>query len=317
MYTPVIFEKIHDEYDYASVTIIKHCSESQFMHEYIVALYEKDKEYKVIFNRDNKIISCSCMKFETFGILYCHALKVFDLLNIKIIPDTYILKRWTREAKSGHIYVKTRNVEEDVNLNVAQRYRKLCPRVVKVVAEAADNDEAYAVVEGMLEEMEKHVQDIKNSSTTDNEAHMSLPNSNETAIHTPYVENLLETVKGIKKKEGWKCGKRFRSWVENQSKNNTKITTKNNVGEKFFQEINCSLNIQDGNSTSHAKCYSRQRIEQVPYSVPMITSEEPFGDRPETGFIEFLQVTDGFNLTPTPPVDSANTNMNLRNFLSK
>ncbi|XP_059437602.1 protein FAR1-RELATED SEQUENCE 5-like [Corylus avellana] len=153
-YTPVIFEKIHDEYDYTSAMIIKHCNESQFVHEYIVALYEKDKEYKVIFNRDNKIILCSCMKFETFGILCCHALKVFNLLDIKIIPDTYILKRWTREAKSGHIYVKTKNVEED-------------------------------------------------------------------------------------------------------------------------------------------------RIEQVPYSVPMITSEKPFGDRPEIGFNEFLQVTDEFNLTPT------------------
>jgi hypothetical protein len=61
---------------------------------------------------------------------------------------------------------------------------------------------------------------------------MSLLNGNETVIHTPFVENLLETVKGIKKKEGRKGGKQFRSWVENQSKKNTKITIKNNVGEK-------------------------------------------------------------------------------------
>ena len=63
------------------------------MHEYIVALYEKDNEYKVIFNHDNTIISCSCKKFETFGILYSHVLKVFELLDIKIISDTFILKR--------------------------------------------------------------------------------------------------------------------------------------------------------------------------------------------------------------------------------
>jgi zinc finger SWIM domain-containing protein 3 len=91
--------------------IVKHRSESQLVHEYIVALYEKDKEYKVIFNRDNKIISCSCMKFETFEILYCDALKVFELLVMKIIPDIYILKRWTREVKSGHIYIKTKKCE--------------------------------------------------------------------------------------------------------------------------------------------------------------------------------------------------------------
>ena len=51
----------------------------------------------------NQTISFSCRKFETFGILCCHALKVFDILDIKIIPDAYILKRWTREAKNGYV----------------------------------------------------------------------------------------------------------------------------------------------------------------------------------------------------------------------
>jgi zinc finger SWIM domain-containing protein 3 len=91
------------------------------MHEYIVRIYEKDKEYKVIFYHGNKIISCSYMKFEIFCILCCHALKVFDLLDIKRIIDAYILKRWTREAKSGPILnIKTKNVEDYVNLNVTQ-----------------------------------------------------------------------------------------------------------------------------------------------------------------------------------------------------
>jgi hypothetical protein len=46
--------------------------------------------------------------------------------------------------------------------------------VVKLVAEVVDNDEAYAFVEGMLEEKEKHVQNIKicSSTTPDTEAYM-------------------------------------------------------------------------------------------------------------------------------------------------
>ena len=51
--------------------------------------------------------------------------------------------------------IETRNVEEDANLNATQRYRKLYPRVVKLVAKVADNYEPYAFVEGMLKEMEK------------------------------------------------------------------------------------------------------------------------------------------------------------------
>ncbi len=93
MYTPVIFKKFHDEYDYASTSLIKHRNDSQAMHEYIVRIFNEGREYKVVCDHVNKIISRSCKKFETFEILCYHALKFFDLLDIKIIPDTYILKR--------------------------------------------------------------------------------------------------------------------------------------------------------------------------------------------------------------------------------
>jgi zinc finger SWIM domain-containing protein 3 len=226
MYTPVIFKKFHDEYDYASAAIIKLRNESQSMHKYIVGLYDEDKEYKVRCDRNNKIISCSCMKFEMFGILCCHALKVFDLLDIKIIPDTYILKKWTREAKSRHILnTKTKNVQEDVNLIVTQRYRRMCPRAVKSVTESVDNEEAYAFVERMMEEMEKHVQNIKKCSNTtpDNETHMSLSNGNETMDHTPIVDNLLEKVKGFKKKEGRKGGKHLEVGLSSRERRKQKL----------------------------------------------------------------------------------------------
>jgi hypothetical protein len=82
------------------------------VHEYIVGLYDEDIEYKVRCDSDNKIILCSCMKFETFKTLCCHALNFFDLLDIKIIPNTHILKRWTREANSEQILsTKIENVQ--------------------------------------------------------------------------------------------------------------------------------------------------------------------------------------------------------------
>jgi hypothetical protein len=43
----------------------------------------------------------------------------------------------------------------------------------------------------------------------------------------------LKKLKGSKRRKVGKGGKQFRSWVENQSNKNTKITIKNNVGEKF------------------------------------------------------------------------------------
>ena len=42
-----------------------------------------------IFNFDhfNSNISCSCKKFESLGILCCHALRVFNLKNLTKIPS--------------------------------------------------------------------------------------------------------------------------------------------------------------------------------------------------------------------------------------
>jgi hypothetical protein len=44
-------------------------------------------------------ITCSCRKFERMGILCSHALKAFSLQNVDMIPEKYILKRWTKDAR--------------------------------------------------------------------------------------------------------------------------------------------------------------------------------------------------------------------------
>ncbi|XP_042494368.1 protein FAR1-RELATED SEQUENCE 5-like [Macadamia integrifolia] len=61
-------------------------------------------------------------KFETDGLLCCHCLKVLDVLDIKRIPDSYILKRWTRGARTMVVNDnRGKEIEEDVNLDRTQR----------------------------------------------------------------------------------------------------------------------------------------------------------------------------------------------------
>ena len=60
-----------------------------------------ERVHIVQFNRLNTNISCSFKKFESLGILCCHALQVFSITNLTRIPSQYILKRWTKDAKKG------------------------------------------------------------------------------------------------------------------------------------------------------------------------------------------------------------------------
>lgn len=54
----------------------------------------------VTFDGKNLLITCDCKKFEECGFLCCHCLRVLHMHSIQKIPDSYILKRWTRYAKS-------------------------------------------------------------------------------------------------------------------------------------------------------------------------------------------------------------------------
>lgn len=60
-----------------------------------------DERNTVAFNASNLNISCSCKMFEFEGVLCRHALKVFQIMNIRELPSRYILHRWTKSAKYG------------------------------------------------------------------------------------------------------------------------------------------------------------------------------------------------------------------------
>ena len=62
-------------------------------------------------------VTCSCAKFETYGILCKHALYVMKKKHVKILPDRYILPRWTLDAryKVGNTSLEEMNGESEVS----------------------------------------------------------------------------------------------------------------------------------------------------------------------------------------------------------
>ena len=69
-------------------------------HSYVVGVFNQYGKYEIMWNPLDSL-SCSCRKFESFGNLCRHGLKVLDVLDIKLIPNRYIMKRWRRDAKDG------------------------------------------------------------------------------------------------------------------------------------------------------------------------------------------------------------------------
>ncbi|KAI8556312.1 hypothetical protein RHMOL_Rhmol05G0242900 [Rhododendron molle] len=101
VYTLVMFSKFEEELlDSFGLNCVEiSCNGTTSI--YHVTEDGRQRVHIVQFDLSNDEISCSCKLFEILGILCKHALRVLVMKNYKEIPEPYILKRWTRSAKSG------------------------------------------------------------------------------------------------------------------------------------------------------------------------------------------------------------------------
>ncbi|KAK2972543.1 hypothetical protein RJ640_014267 [Escallonia rubra] len=119
-------------------------------------------EYVVTRDEENATLSCSCNKFETVGILCGHALKVLDVLDIKYIPETYILKRWTRGARHGCALDEDGlDVHRSGALDVSGRYRELWPDAVRLAHKASEFKDGYLLYKTKMKELDKKIEELR------------------------------------------------------------------------------------------------------------------------------------------------------------
>ncbi|KAL3850344.1 hypothetical protein ACJIZ3_012226 [Penstemon smallii] len=126
---------------------------------YQVAKFGEDhKAYHVRFNVLEMKATCSCQMFEFSGLLCRHVLAVFRVTNVLTLPSHYILKRWTRNAKSSVILDE--RVTDPFNNYLEShtvRYNTLRHEAFKFVDEGAETVDSYSVAMSALEDASKKV----------------------------------------------------------------------------------------------------------------------------------------------------------------
>ncbi|XP_073132774.1 protein FAR1-RELATED SEQUENCE 12-like isoform X2 [Henckelia pumila] len=102
LYTVTMFKVFQKEllecYSYVGIKINVEGSINRYL---VQKCGNGDERNTIAFNSSNLNISCSCRMFEFEGVLCRHALKVFQIMNIKELPSRYILHRWSKNAKYG------------------------------------------------------------------------------------------------------------------------------------------------------------------------------------------------------------------------
>jgi zinc finger SWIM domain-containing protein 3 len=153
---PKAFEIFQNEVEKVSPLSIIDRNTSQVTHTYVIGVFNGHRTYKITWNPLDQNLSCSCRKFETFGILCWHALKNFYVLDIKLIPGEYIIKRWRRDASDEKDFTK-KDIESDIRLEYADRYQALCPEYIQLVNEGCETEEGFNIRNAVVVDLKKRL----------------------------------------------------------------------------------------------------------------------------------------------------------------
>ncbi|XP_020539838.1 protein FAR1-RELATED SEQUENCE 3 isoform X2 [Jatropha curcas] len=172
LYTKKVFSKFQEELVETFVYTANNIEDDGIVSKYRVAKYEHDdKAYIVTLNISEMKATCSCQMFEYCGVLCRHILTVFTVTNVLTLPSHYILKRWTRNAKS---WVGLEGQDTDLHgiETLTSRFNNLCVEAVKYAEEGAIAVETYNVAISALREGLKKI-----AVTKKNVAKVAPPNS--------------------------------------------------------------------------------------------------------------------------------------------
>ncbi|OQU81231.1 hypothetical protein SORBI_3006G031701, partial [Sorghum bicolor] len=130
---------------------------------YLVTAIEEDESY-----------CCECSKFDRDGIICCHIMRVMVRMGVKLIPERYILKRWTQQAIASDTN-QVQNVNAPVGLVVrgmpltsekTLRLTNATTAFAAIAVEGCTNDENYAILEKHIKEMRSEFEEIKKRMMT-------------------------------------------------------------------------------------------------------------------------------------------------------
>ncbi|KAL2240007.1 protein FAR1-RELATED SEQUENCE 3 [Sesamum indicum] len=162
LYTKRIFSKFQEELVETFVYTANRVDGDGHNSTYRVAKFEDDhKAYFVSLNIAEMKANCSCKMFEYSGILCRHVLTVFTVTNVLTLPSHYILKRWTRNAKT--MVVADEHSEIQVHESLTTRYNNLCKEAIRFAEEGAIASETYISALVSLREVGKKVAGVKKS----------------------------------------------------------------------------------------------------------------------------------------------------------
>ncbi|KAK4484336.1 hypothetical protein RD792_006913 [Penstemon davidsonii] len=160
LYTHAVFRKFQVEVLGAVACMPKREEQVNEAITFKVQDFDRNQEFTVVLNEMKSEVSCLCHLFEFKGFLCRHAMIVLQICGISTIPSQYILKRWTKDAKSRYSMGEG---SEQVQSRL-QRYNDLCQRAIKLGEEGSLSQESYNLTLRAIDDAFENCLNVNNSS---------------------------------------------------------------------------------------------------------------------------------------------------------
>ncbi|KAH0879902.1 hypothetical protein HID58_067296 [Brassica napus] len=147
VYTPAVFKKFQIEVLGAIACSPREENRDATCSAFRVQDFENNQDFVVSWSQAKAEVSCMCRLFEYKGYLCRHTLNVLQCCHLSSIPSQYILKRWTKDARSQHCPGEPQQLQTRL-----QRYNDLCQRALKLSEEASISQESYNIAFPAIEE---------------------------------------------------------------------------------------------------------------------------------------------------------------------
>ncbi|KAL3848930.1 hypothetical protein ACJIZ3_010812 [Penstemon smallii] len=168
LYTRRIFMKFQEELVETLANPATIVDDSGTVATYRVAKFgDEHKAHTVRFNAFEMKATCSCQLFYFSGIVCRHVLSVFRSKNVLMLPPEYVLKRWTRNAKTsngGSVSECALEFPRSFQESPVVRQNNLRQEAMKYVEEGAKSIYVYNVAMNALHEASKRVTAVKNKN---------------------------------------------------------------------------------------------------------------------------------------------------------
>ncbi|KAH6837122.1 hypothetical protein C2S53_017292 [Perilla frutescens var. hirtella] len=193
VYTLSIFRDFEDEFLKSISSIVETVGEELEVMVYDVKNHDERTTHRVNFYSGDSYISCTCRRFEEYGLLCSHCLRILDRKSFKEIPSCYILKRWTKLTKKD-LWVKADSAPHtNTNLLHSAAWRHTMARnYYTILLRAQANEEVRRIMEDGSKSILNGVQAV---TTTTN----SIEDTDVSASSVSVLNPAKTTTKGRKK----------------------------------------------------------------------------------------------------------------------